>query len=94
MTVGDLFKEIKRCQKEYGKDFLKWKVYTEQITPEDRKIKTFGYQWVKGPNGKRVKWSQSDWGKIKDSEGREYFECAGFNTIFKDKKIFTVNVNY
>ncbi len=78
MTVGSLLKEIKRCQKLYGKDFLGWAVYTEQLHGVDKKYK-------KGPQ----KW---DWAK--DSEGWEYFDCAGFNTIFEDKKIFTINVNF
>lgn len=79
MTVGSLLKEIKRCQKLYGKDFLNWEVYTEQIDSADKKYK-------KGPQ----KW---DWIKG-SSDGWEHFDCAEFNTIFKDKKIFTINVNF
>ena len=94
MKIKDLIKEIKSCQKKYGKEFLEWDVYTEQITPEERKTKTKGFTWINGPNGKKQKWSQADWGKIKDSEGWEYFKCAGFWTKFPDEKIFTINVNY
>ena len=59
-------------------DFLEWDVYTEQIEGFDRHNKA----------------TMDKWGKVTDSEGWEYFECAGFWTKFKDKKIFTVNVNY
>jgi len=31
---------------------------------------------------------------LKDSEGWEYIECAGFWTKFPDEKVFTINVNY
>ena len=37
---------------------------------------------------------KGDWSKVTDSEGWDYFECAGFWTKFPDKKIFTINVNY
>ena len=31
---------------------------------------------------------------IKDSEDWEYYKTYGFNTLFPDKKIFTININY
>lgn len=34
------------------------------------------------------------WKFVKDSEDWEYIECAGFNTIFLEEKIFTINANY
>ena len=80
MKVKDLLNEIKRCQKEYGKEFLEWDVYTEQISKEDKKCKRTGVQ--KG------------WGIIKSEEGWEYFKCAGFWMKSPKKKIFTINVNY
>lgn len=79
MKVKDLINEIERCKGKYS-DFLEWDVYTEQITLMDKTAKTGGFQ--------------KDWGKVSDSEGWEYFECAGFWTEFTDKKIFTINVNY
>lgn len=79
MRVKDLLKNIKHYKKKYP-DFLEWNIYTEQITPIDRKFKTTG--------------KQKSWGKIKDSEDWEYFECAGYNTIFEKEKIFTINVNF
>lgn len=82
MKVKDLLKEIQRCRAEYGKDFLEWDVYTEQITTADKKCKS------------KTKGFQSDWGKVTDGDGWEYFECAGFNTLFTKEKIFTINVNY
>ena len=39
MKVRELLEEIKTCEKEYGKEFLDWEVYTEQIHPTDRKRK-------------------------------------------------------
>lgn len=80
MKVKDLLNEIKDCEKEYGKDFLEWDVYTEQISRTDRNCKTTG--------------NQKKWGIIKDTEGWEYFECAGFWTKMPKKKIFTININY
>jgi len=59
-------------------DFLEWDVYTEQIDEGD----------------KRYKKSEQGWEWVTDSEDFEYFDCAGFHTLFKDKKIFTINVNY
>ena len=81
MKVRDLLEEIKSCQSEYGDDFLDWEVYTEQIDEADKRIKRgegFGGRW---------KW-------LKDSEGWEYIECAGFWTKFLKEKVFTINVNY
>lgn len=80
MKVKNLLNEIKECKKEYGKEFLEWDVYTEQISKEDKKCKTTGIQ--------------KDWKKMKDKEGWEYFECAGFWTKYPKKKIFTININY
>jgi len=37
---------------------------------------------------------QRGWERFTDSEGWEYFKCAGFWTKFPDKKIFTININY
>jgi len=79
MKVKDLIDEIERCKKEYD-NFLEWDVYTEQINSMDKVAKTSGLQ--------------KNWGKLRDGEEWEYFECAGFWTKFPDKKIFTINVNY
>jgi hypothetical protein len=35
-----------------------------------------------------------DWYYEEDSEGWEYLKCEGFYTLFPEKKIFTINVNY
>ncbi len=51
MTIGDLLKAIKGGQKEYGKDFLNWEVYTEQITQRDRKHKRQTWEYVKDSEG-------------------------------------------
>ena len=89
MKVKDLKEEIEKCEREYG-DFLEWDIYTEQINELDKAVKC-GRRTIKCSNGEL---SQSDWGKVTDSEEWEYFECVGFWTKFKDKKIFTINVNY
>ncbi len=34
------------------------------------------------------------WKNFTDSDGWEFFECAGFWTKWPEKKIFTINVNY
>jgi len=78
MTVKELLAEIKRCQKKYGKEFLDWEVYTEQISNSDKKYKK----------------TKQNWHWLTDGEGWEYFRCAGFWTKWKAKKIFTINVNY
>ena len=80
MKVKDLLNEIKDCEKIYGKEFLEWEVYTEQISEADKKCKTTGIQ--------------KDWKKVKNGDGWEYFECAGFWTKMHKRKIFTINVNY
>lgn len=83
MKVRDLLKEIEKCKKEYGKDFLDFDIYTEQIKDTDKKYKKKSSE----NNGQ-------NWENIKDSEGWEYFMCHGYNTIFVKEKIFTINVNY
>jgi hypothetical protein len=90
MKIKDLIQEIENCKKQYGDEFLEWNVYTEQLTEFDKSVKR-GERTVKCINGEL---NQSDWGKFKDSEDWEYFECAGFWTKIPDKKIFTINVNY
>lgn len=90
MKIKDLLNEIESCRKEYGDDFLNWSIYTEQLNELDKSVKR-GEQTVKCFNGEL---NQSDWGKVVDSEGWEYFECAGFWTKFEKQKIFTINVNY
>jgi len=80
MKVKDLLEEIEKCQEEYGKDFLEWDVYTEQISNKDKKNKTKG--------------RQKDWKKVEDEQKWLYFECVGFWTKMPKKKIFTINVNY
>jgi hypothetical protein len=82
MKVKDLLKNIKEYQKKY-KDFLEFDIYTEQLREDDKELKR-----------KSSKDGGQEWGTISDSEMWEYFECCGYNTIFKDKKIFTINVNY
>ena len=64
--------------KEDYPDLLDWEIYTEQIYEEDKKYKKDNQKWE----------------VVSDSEGWEYFQCAGFNTLFPNKKIFTINVNY
>jgi hypothetical protein len=79
--VKDLLTEIQSCQTKYGDEFLEWDVYTEQINSYDKKAKK-----GKGFGG--------NWKFLKDSEGWEYIECAGFWTKFEKEKAFTINVNY
>jgi len=80
MKVKDLLEEIKRCKKEYGKDFLEWDIYTEQCTEYDKKNKRGKQKW---------KINKGD-----DYDNWEYFQCVGFWTKIPKKKIFTINVNY
>ena len=80
MKVKDLIKEINRCKKVYGKDFLDWDIYTEQCVEEDKVYKRTEQNWKIIKEG-----GIDDW---------EYFNCAGFNTIMPKEKIFTINVNY
>lgn len=42
MTVKELRDEIDRCELEYGKDFLNWNVYTEQLESRDKTYKRKG----------------------------------------------------
>lgn len=84
MKIKHLLEEIENCRKEYGEDFLEWDIYTEQLSPEDRKNKSIKDLNVFGGN----------WDIIDDGDGWEYFKCVGFFTIFPNKKIFTINVNY
>jgi hypothetical protein len=81
MKVKDLLTEIKANQKKY-KDFLEWDVYAEQISTSCKK---------------NLKQQEKKYNKrfvIKDNENWEYFKCDGFNTLFNEEKIFTVNVNF
>lgn len=78
MTVRELRDEMERCESEYGKSFLDWQVYTEQLEEQDKVNKR----------------AEQDWKHIKDGDDWEYFECAGFNTKMPKEKIFTINVNY
>ena len=80
MKIKDLLKEIEIQKVEYGKDFLEWDIYTEQLKNRDKKCKRTG--------------EQKGWGIVNAADGWEYFECAGFNTVMPKEKIFTVNVNY
>lgn len=80
MKVQDLLDEIERCKQDYGDDFMDWDIYTEQLDEMDKLNKTKGVQ--------------KEWGKLTDSEGWEYFECAGFWTKNPGRRIFTINVNY
>lgn len=58
-------------------DFLEWDVYTEQISRSQML---------------RIKDERMGY-YLTDSEDWEYFECAGFWTIYEKEKIFTINVN-
>lgn len=78
MKVSDLLKEIKKCEEQYGPDFLDWDVFIEVIKPYD-------YEHKK---------SNPQWRFISDWEDWEYIETVGFNTKFEKEKIFTVNSNY
>lgn len=78
MKIHDLLAEIERCKAEYGPEFLEWGIFTEQLCGHDKASKKKGGQW---------KW-------LRDSEGWEYIECAGFFTKFPRDRAFTVNVNY
>ena len=80
MKVRELLKEIERCRKEYGKDFLDWDVYTEQLDEKDKKYK-------KDKDGQNWQWTT-------DNDRWEYFKCIGYWTKMPDKKIFTINVNF
>lgn len=82
MKVKDLLKEIEDNKKEYP-DFLEWDVYTEQLTQSDKVFKR-----------KNIESTGNKWDIVKDSEGWEYFKCAGFWTKWPDKKLFSINVNY
>ena len=53
MKIKDLLKEIAKCKRLYGKDFINWDVYTEQLDGED----------------KRYKMSWQSWGVVGDSKG-------------------------
>lgn len=64
--------------KKKWKSFLSWDVYVEQCIERDKKYKR----------------TEQKWKIVTDSEGWEYFRCAGFNTKMPKKKIFTINVNY
>lgn len=83
MNVRDLLEEIGQCRSEYGEEFLEWDVFTEQIDELDKESKR-----------NRVESTGRKWGRLGDSEGWEYFECAGFWTKFPKEKAFSVNVNY
>ena len=83
MKIKDLVKEIDECKEEYGDEFLEWNVYTEQIHEFDKQSKR-----------DRVESTGKKWGRLEDSEGWEYFQCAGFWTKFPKEKAFTINVNY
>jgi len=78
MKVKDLISELKRCKKEYGKDFLEWDIYTEQLNGEDQRYKR---NW-------------QNWKIIGDSDTWAYFKSEGTFTKFPKKKIITINVNY
>lgn len=39
MKIKDLLFEIKKCKKKYGKNFLNWDIYTEQLDNEDKRFK-------------------------------------------------------
>jgi DNA phosphorothioation-dependent restriction protein DptG len=41
MKVKDLLEELNKCQKEYGKEFLDWDIYTEQLSAEEKKDKHY-----------------------------------------------------
>lgn len=88
MKVKDLLEEIKKDIKTYGKKFLEFDVYTEQLKEFDKIIKRRPSQ---------IKNNQivgQGWEHFTDSDDWEYFQCFGYHTINKKKKIFTVNVNY
>lgn len=97
MKVRELQKEIDRCKKEYGKDFLDWDVFVEWPEPSDFYYKKYDLQ--------------GDWrviGELDDipeeeilknplryyGDDLQYIECHGFWTKMPKKKIFTINVNY
>jgi len=90
MKVRDLLKSIENYQKQFP-DFLDWDIYSEQLISGDKAFKRRKHidnlPWYDLKNGQ-------SWKTIKDSEGWEYFECCGFNTIFTKEKIFTINVNF
>lgn len=43
MKIKDLLKEIAKCKKLYGKDFLDWDIYIEPLSEEDKRYK-FNWQ--------------------------------------------------
>jgi len=100
MKVKDLIKAIEDYSKKYP-DLLEWEVYSEQLTESDKEFKRkpappkdrddiitladvidagYGQGWDIVRDG-----GEDDW---------EYFHCAGFNSLFAEEKIFTINVNY
>jgi hypothetical protein len=73
--------ELLKEIKRYKKDYpdlLNYEIFTEQIDERQKKLLH----------------KENKNFSIKDSEDWEYFKAFGYNTIFKDKKIFTINVNY
>jgi len=47
MKIKELLEEIKECKKVYGRGFLNWDIYTEQIGSYDRKQKKASkWEWI------------------------------------------------
>lgn len=90
MKVKDLIKTIEKLKQEIP-DIMEYDVYTEQLSEGDKEYK-------RKPVQSNVPWHHKDngqgWDFVSDCEKWEYFKCEGFNTIMKDKKIFTINVNF
>jgi hypothetical protein len=90
MKVKDLMETLNKYVLKNPR-ILEYDVYTEQLTEEDKNFKC-------RPIRKDIPWSDKEngqgWNHIKDSDGWNYFEVAGFNTVFDKEKIFTINVNF
>lgn len=81
MTVRELIKDMNRYKKQHGKDFLEWKIYTEQCSEGDKKYKRTKQKW--------------EIHKAKDGlDDYEYFHVIGGLGSNPNKKILTINVNY
>lgn len=91
MKVRDLLGAIEKAKLEYP-DFLDWDIFTEQCKEGDKKIKRKPSKVVSSHGSMKI--LGQGWRVLGDSEGWEYFECAGYNTFFKKEKAFTINVNY
>ena len=91
MKVRDLLEQLNKEVAD-NPDVLDWDVYSEQLTSRD-KIYKRGFKKTYVWNG-RVVPTQHDWGRIKDSEGTEYFRCLGWVGGFVRHKALMICTNF